>query len=184
MNWDKYLELSEKTLSQEFHCGSKVENLLHGVIGILTEIEEILDNYSGEKELDPINLLEEVGDITWYLAIISREFNIELPTLVFKTKNDNPEKIIIFTIKECLKLLDMLKKKIYYNKNIDDIKFVNITKIIIFNILDYMNYYDIDIHKSFDINIDKLKARYGDKFTSEMAINRNLDAERQILEGK
>jgi mRNA-degrading endonuclease RelE of RelBE toxin-antitoxin system len=47
-----------------------------------------------------------------------------------------------------------------------------------------MNCYNIDIHKSFDINIEKLKERYGDKFSSEMAINRNLDAERQILEKK
>lgn len=31
-------------------------------------------------------------------------------------------------------------------------------------------------------NIDKLKARYGDKFSSEAAINRDLDKEREILE--
>lgn len=31
-------------------------------------------------------------------------------------------------------------------------------------------------------NIDKLRARYPEKFTSEDAINRNLDAERTILE--
>jgi len=47
----------------------------------------------------------------------------------------------------------------------------------------YMNYYNIDIKGSFDINISKLKARYGDKFTSERAINRDLEKERKILEG-
>ena len=34
----------------------------------------------------------------------------------------------------------------------------------------------------FDININKLKARYGDKFSSERAINRDLETEREILE--
>lgn len=34
-----------------------------------------------------------------------------------------------------------------------------------------------------ETNIAKLKARYPDKFTSENAINRDLEAERQILEG-
>ena len=33
-------------------------------------------------------------------------------------------------------------------------------------------------------NIDKLKARYPDKFSQEKALNRNLDKERDILEGK
>jgi len=33
------------------------------------------------------------------------------------------------------------------------------------------------------INIDKLKKRYGDKFTEHAALNRDLDAERKILEG-
>ena len=52
------------------------------------------------------------------------------------------------------------------------------------DVSDYMNNYDIDIEKSFDVNIDKLKARYGDKFSSEKAINRDLETERNILEGK
>jgi hypothetical protein len=52
------------------------------------------------------------------------------------------------------------------------------------DVSDYMNTYDIDIEKSFDVNIDKLRARYGDKFSSEKAINRDLETERNILEGK
>jgi len=33
-------------------------------------------------------------------------------------------------------------------------------------------------------NINKLKARYPDKFSQEKALNRNLDIERDILEGE
>ena len=40
------------------------------------------------------------------------------------------------------------------------------------------------LKKSFDVNIAKLKARYGEKFSSEKAINRDLETERNILEGK
>jgi hypothetical protein len=46
----------------------------------------------------------------------------------------------------------------------------------------YMNHYSIDIKESFDINIKKLKARYGEKFSSDKAINRDLETERKILE--
>jgi len=77
----------------------------------------------------------------------------------------------------------MLKKKLYYNKPINDESFKQITTLVMILTQSYMNYFSIDIKGSFDINIAKLKARYGEKFTSERAINRDLETERKILEG-
>ena len=183
MNWKEYLELSEKTLSTQFHCEEREQLLLHAVIGVLTEVEELLDNHIGEEQ-DITNMLEEAGDITWYLAIIGREMDLDYPQLVVKTKNDNPMKLVLKIVKNTCKLLDMMKKKLYYNKPIDENLFKTITTLVMLDVSDYMNTYDIDIEKSFDVNIDKLKARYGDKFSSEKAINRDLETERNILEGK
>ena len=56
MNWKEYLELSEKTLSTEFHHDPQTRNLLHAVTGILTEIDELLENKIGEE--DHTNLQE------------------------------------------------------------------------------------------------------------------------------
>lgn len=183
MNWKEYLELSEKTLSTQFHCDEKEQRLLHAVIGVLTEVEELLDNHIGDEQ-DFTNMLEEAGDITWYLAIIGREMDLDYPQLIVKTKNDNPMKLVLKIVKNTCKLLDMLKKKLYYNKPIDENLFKTITSLVMLDVSDYMNTYDIDIEKSFDVNIDKLRARYGDKFSSERAINRDLETERNILEGK
>ena len=183
MNWKEYLELSEKTLSTQFHCEEREQRLLHAVIGVLTEVEELLDNHIGEEQ-DITNMLEEAGDITWYLAIIGREMDLDYPQLVVKTKNDNPMKLVLKIVKNTCKLLEMMKKKLYYNKPIDENLFKTITTLVMLDVSDYMNTYDIDIEKSFDVNIDKLKARYGDKFSSEKAINRDLETERNILEGK
>ena len=183
MNWKEYLVMSEKTMSTEFHCDKKDERLLHAVIGVLTEIEELLDNHIGDKQ-DDTNRLEEAGDVCWYLAIIGREMNLEYPQLIVKTKNDNPMKLVLKIVKNTCKLLDMMKKKLYYNKPIDESQFKTITTLVMLDVSDYMNTYDIDIEKSFDVNIDKLKARYGDKFLSDRAINRDLETERNILEGK
>lgn len=182
MNWNQYLELSEKTLSREFHTDEKVEVLLHSVMGILTELDELLENY--DKEFDGVNALEEIGDVLWYCAILGREWEIDFPTLQVKEKAKDPQKIIINLVKTTCKLLDILKKKIYYNKPINEEIFVSLVKIIMLNVADYMSYYDIDVEKSFEVNINKLKARYGEKFSSENAINRNLEVEREILEGK
>jgi NTP pyrophosphatase (non-canonical NTP hydrolase) len=182
MNWKEYLELSEKTLSTQFNCDEKDQKILHAVIGILTEVEELLDNHIGDSQ-DFTNMLEEAGDITWYLAIIGREYQLDYPQLLVRNKNEDPMKLVLKIIKNTCKLLDMMKKKIYYNKSIDVNTFKTITHVVMLDLSDYMNTYNIDIQKSFDVNIAKLKARYGEKFSSERAINRDLETERNILEG-
>lgn len=182
MDWQKYKEESKKTLSTQFHCKEeKVELLLHAVMGILTETEELMDNHLIQK--DETNILEEVGDITWYLAIIGREYNLDF-NIVQTPKYIDSFDIVISIIKESCKLLDILKKKIFYNKDINNELFKETTTEVMSLIKSYMNHHSIDLEKSFDINIDKLKSRYGDKFSSDRAINRDTEVERKILEGK
>ena len=115
MNFKTYLVESERTLADK----GKDTNVLHGTIGICTEAGEILDAIKKSmfygKPIDKVNIKEEIGDVMWYIAILCREFNLEME--------------------------DVLQT-----------------------------------------NINKLKARYPDKFTSENALNRDLDKERKILE--
>lgn len=180
MNWKEYLEQSEKTMSSEFHCDEKEQRILHAVIGILTEIEELLDNHIGDSS-DEINRSEELADAFWYCAIIAREYNIDFSQI--SRKSNNPMETLIRIVKHTCSLLDMLKKKLYYNKPIDESKFKTNFYEVLLNLSDYANQYSINIEETFDINISKLRARYGDKFSSEKAINRNLNLERSILEG-
>ena len=97
----------------------KMIDLLHSSLGLVTEAGEFQDMLKKHifygRELDLVNLKEEIGDILWYCAIA----------------------------------LEAL---------------------------------DADFESVMQTNIDKLKARYPDKFSSERAINRNLDKEREILE--
>jgi NTP pyrophosphatase (non-canonical NTP hydrolase) len=83
---------------------------------------------------------------------------------------------------EAGELLDAFKKHIYYKKELD---VVNIGEEIadiqwyLFNLCRLLN---LDMEQLLEANIAKLKARYGDKFSTEKAINRDLDTERDILE--
>lgn len=83
---------------------------------------------------------------------------------------------------EAGELLDAFKKHIYYKKELD---VVNIGEEIadmqwyLFNLCRLLN---LDMEQLLEANIAKLKARYGDKFSTERAINRDLDTERNILE--
>jgi NTP pyrophosphatase (non-canonical NTP hydrolase) len=112
-------ESNDIKLIQDRICNEKTIRLDHVADGLCTEAGEFKDclkkwKYYG-KELDYTNLMEELGDICWYLAIACDELRIDF---------------------------------------------------------DYIQQH----------NINKLKARFPDKFTSENAINRNLDLERQVLE--
>lgn len=86
-------------------------------------------------------------------------------------------------VTESAELLDVFKKFLMYGKHID---WVNIEE----EAGDFFWYLgllaDIMGRENFDAildkNIAKLKARYGDKFSSDAAITRNLEAERAILE--
>jgi len=181
MNWIEYKILSEKTLSSEFYCGKKDELLLHAVMGILTEMEELLDNHMTENP-DETNRGEEVFDGFWYLAILAREYNLEIPSSVTSSFED-PFEIVLNIIKKSLKILDFLKKKLYYNKPINqDLLVLHVNEIISL-FVSYAGIYNINMEEGFDRNISKLRARYGEKFSSERAINRNLQVERDILEG-
>lgn len=190
MTWKEYLPLAEKTLSEQFHCDDIFhQKLLHAVIGSLTEIEEILQNFDGESLITDADkqgsIAEETADIFWYISILYRELNLQDENLSFTT--DVPKSPLITLtnlISVLLKMLDSLKKKIYYNKEIDMSSFKDMSYQSHYLLVLFCNYYKTDIGLILDKNIAKLKARYGDKFSTERAINRDLENERKILENQ
>lgn len=125
METKEYIKNAIRTESRDFAAiGERlqsVENqrLLHGGIGLATEAGEFLDALKKHvfygKEIDKVNLREEMGDIFWYCAIIADQLEVDFA--------------------------DVMQR-----------------------------------------NIDKLKARYGEKFTEQKANERDLDSERTILE--
>lgn len=181
MNFEEYKILSEKTLSTEFHCTKKDELLLHAVIGILTEVDELIDNELSES-LDNTNKGEEIADSIWYFAIIAREYNLTI--MENATTSLKPFEMLLKITQKSLKMLDFLKKKLYYNKPINEDLLVQYSKEIISLFISYATTYNVNIENVLDTNISKLRARYGEKFSSERAINRNLEVERKILESK
>lgn len=83
---------------------------------------------------------------------------------------------------EAGEFMDMIKKHILYGKDID------ITNLV--EELGDSNWYEalaldevnVPFEIVFDTNIRKLKLRYPNKFTEKEALNRNLEAERKLLE--
>jgi NTP pyrophosphatase (non-canonical NTP hydrolase) len=125
MNSKEYIQDAIRTEADDFQAmdirlyedGTK--RLLHSGIGMATEAGEFLDALKKHifygKELDRVNLKEELGDLFWYMAIACDELDIEFEPIMER-------------------------------------------------------------------NIEKLKARYGEKFSETRAEKRDLKRERVILE--
>lgn len=195
MNWIDYLPLAEKTLSTQFNCQDEFyQKILHAIIGTLTEVEEILENYKDGELMVDINkqgsVAEESADIFWYLSILFRELNIrnynyKLPTDISSDNLniDKPFNTLLSFTKVSLRFLDLLKKKIFYNKDISNEVMIDLSIKLHALLTHFCNQYNADIDQILEKNISKLKARYGEKFSSDKAINRDLETERKILEG-
>lgn len=118
-----YQKLALKTDHKSYnHVAARftpsMSRLIHAALGLSTESNEFADALKKHliygKELDKTNLIEELGDICWFLALACDELGT-------------------------------------------------------------------DFDKIMEINLNKLKARYGDKYSDEKAINRDLEKERKIL---
>ena len=127
MNSANYINDAIKTESNDFTAmdtrlkDNGLKRLLHAGIGLSTESGEFLDALKKHifygKELDRVNLAEELGDLFWYMAIVADELGVEFESVMER-------------------------------------------------------------------NIQKLKARYGEKFSEEKAENRDLENERLILDAQ
>jgi len=84
---------------------------------------------------------------------------------------------------EAAEIADVYKKALAYKKDID---FVNVKEEIgdqMWYIANMCNIHGWDLREILATNISKLESRYPEKFTVEEALNRDLTAERVILEG-
>ncbi|MEM7646918.1 MAG: nucleoside triphosphate pyrophosphohydrolase family protein, partial [Pseudomonadota bacterium] len=94
METSEYIKNAVKTESRDFDAIGerlkRVENqrLLHGGIGLATEAGEFLDALKKHvfygKELDRVNLREEMGDIFWYCAVIADELDVDFKDVMEK----------------------------------------------------------------------------------------------------
>lgn len=75
-------------------------DLLHAVMGLVTETGELMDalkkQHAYGKPLDLVNLREEAGDVLWYLPLLCRALGVSLETVaetnIAKLRARYPEK--------------------------------------------------------------------------------------------
>ena len=106
---------------------------------------------------------------------------------LIKTRFNQEDKIRLLhgamgVITEGGELLDVMKKFLFYGKKIDVINIKEELGDILWYFSMIADTLGLTYEEIQEKNIEKLKARYGEKFNEKGALNRNLSTERTILE--
>ena len=192
MDFNKYSEISLKRESlRQSEIAQRMSDLenqrvLHALIGITTEAVEITEAYTGKSysEVDVINLIEEIGDIAFYANILLDVYNIswedvaKKESLKFFSQRDTADQILI----EAGNALDIFKKALFYGKEIEKELVSKRVEAVISNCTHLLQLLGFTWEETLDKNDRKLDKRYGEKFDSKKAVNRDLETERKELE--
>ena len=94
MNPSEYIKNAMKTETVDYENiakkvnDPKLQRMLHAVYGLSTEAGEMLDQYKRHiyygAPLDLVNVEEEMGDLFWYLAILSDTIGVPFEQIMDK----------------------------------------------------------------------------------------------------
>lgn len=172
-----YTALAMRTAAD---LGSHKLDFAHGALGLIDEAQELVDAVSEE------NLLEELGDLLWFCALCGTA----IITDPFKTLQPGPainHKTHLSAIEEIQTRANMIagiaKRWLAYDEapRLERVegylwRIINLVKMI-------ANAHGWTLSDVQEANIQKLRARFPDKFDSARATHRDLEAEQEALRG-
>jgi NTP pyrophosphatase (non-canonical NTP hydrolase) len=83
---------------------------------------------------------------------------------------------------EVSELADVFKKNLAYNKPLDWVNIEEELADILWYLVNFANINNLNIEKSMETNINKLRTRFPHKFEANLAINKDINLERDVLE--
>jgi NTP pyrophosphatase (non-canonical NTP hydrolase) len=184
MNLQQYSELALRTCQLK---GRQFE-LEHAAYGMMTEAGELVDCFKKEsiygRDIDIVNVKEEVGDGMWYanlaLATLGLDWKLRAPQPLWDDDHE-PTSFELSTVAcvtaaafgVCVTHPEDARGA---TKNLAF--YIALLRLV-------ADRYGFTLEDAAEINIAKLAKRYPEgTFSAERALNRDLDGERAVLEGK
>lgn len=182
INRNNYQEYSPNTIANLVGRGV---NEIHMVVGIVSELNELEDAI---EKGDKVNIGEEVADCCWYISNLCAMGGIRFTHLLQNEEIVTAEEVNDSTIISSLyyyssKLQDIFKKYLAYGKEPAATEVYDLCFFLANALNKLMLNHELDLDEYLDRNIKKLMQRFPDKFSESAAVNRDLKAERAILEG-
>lgn len=193
----KLAEYSPLALRTAKQMPTAYMNIWHAVVGMVTEVGELFDAYKKQeiydKPLDRVNVLEEIGDIMWYLNLYAyHKGYIDKFTEGFEGGIDDIADRIFddYDGKASHGMLSALLKAVFraYDSEVlsshkDRSDPSSIIKVIQVLLAELAADLGSSLPVCLDTNIAKLAKRYGDKYSDWSAIHRDVVVERELLDG-
>jgi len=173
ISYNNYEELASTTCK---NLGTEDANILHMKMGIITEAAEVVDilkkKHAYGKEIDFNHMKEELGDILWYAAnyckFVEMDFANVIDNIGYEPLYDRSTNFSLYELMELI----TINATALDTHSIYDV--IDLTLYAIESI-------DGNLDEILTTNINKLAARYPEGFSSYYALNRNLDAEKKII---
>lgn len=193
----EYAPLARRTLKEL----PRNQHIIHMALGLCGELGEFIDAVKKfviyGKPLDLTNLTEEAGDEFWYIGNLLPEFDVK-PEVLQRAIDEGYTQGTKLVVEQA-DPWEHAKILLQVNLSIATVsaasacnpdKFlpgssaaVQAIEALGVGVGLLCGIYRLDPTQAMDLNIKKLAARYGDKYSDVAALNRNLDAERSVLEG-
>ena len=193
MNFKEYVPLAMQT------CKSlpTADHINHMCLGIVGEMGELVDQikkaYVYGKAIDQVNIIEEVGDVAYYTAGLVQYF----PALADWLDSDELKQSINYEKLEVAR--ENITRTILLNAmsaanltadlmmfadddNLQDANAEQVAKALGTALFATAVLLEVDLSQACEVNVAKLAKRYGDKYSDYAAVNRDIDAERAVLE--
>tara|TARA_R110000764_G_scaffold20407_9_gene52472 strand:+ start:1421 stop:1963 length:543 start_codon:yes stop_codon:yes gene_type:complete len=160
--------------------GSSKLDLSHMVMGMLTELQE-LDEALVIK--DYTNIGEEIADYYWYMVNYATFRDIDISFITSLTnKYGLDSRTLVFGLYDITaKLTDAVKKHVAYNRVIDKYEEASLLNSLNIYLQGMIRKQGISFTHILQSNIDKLKVRFPEEFSDDLANNRDLTEERKTL---
>lgn len=197
MTLEEYAPLALRTAKDR---GAIYPNLWHGACGMLTEIGEVADAYKKHeiygKPLNRTNVLEELGDLMWYVALYAKYGDYTLTptpnmgTIVEEGAHKlSPEHFLLLHFVPVIGVLYMAaSESMLYadpdaNLSFEREEVQEAVGTAVCTVEAFAKLLGSSLSEVLQMNINKLAKRYkSGGFTEAEAINRDLQAEKAVLD--
>ena len=186
MNFIEYAPLALRTVKW---LPTADKDLEHAQVGMVTELGELFDAWKKVaiygKVVDNVNAIEEIGDVFWYVNLLWEVIGEAPEDLqLLWDESIKPETMEIVSTRE----IDILSDLHIMTSNILSLSLED-TDLIKEELVPYFFAINrliaatgFEVSDALDKNIRKLAKRYGDKYSDQAALIRDLEVERQTLE--
>lgn len=176
MRCHEYQKLALRTLpaKESATLDHRQIQLVHAIFGISGEIGEIIQDLE-----DRANVIQEVGDILWYVAIALDAIDFDFEDLEYTV--DVSHTYDDLTIQTSI-AVDIVKRHIFYKSEFNFEKFLLAIGGIMSALYGIAEEYRFNLEKAMELNIAKLKSRYPEKFLESLALTRDVAKEKKIFD--